>query len=243
MRILATMVAKNEANRYLDACLYWLGTCVDAVHVYDDQSDDETAEIVLSHDFRLTVRPDDVPTFLEHEGKFRQAAWEAFEKKLEPEEGDWVLALDADEFVVADGKERLAIIEEIHQAERMDEQARILRFAEIFAVTNGVPQIRRDGYWDSIAQARLFQWQPGGQLDQRLLGGGSAPTFVAPYRKSVSRNLTILHYGYASDEDKKVKHHRYRTVPGHNPSLVESILKPAALVPWQGKVPWTSPSL
>lgn len=239
MRVLATMVTRNEADRYLDACLNWLGMCVDEVHVYDDQSEDETPEIVLAHDMRLTVRPDDVPTFLEHEGKFRQAAWEAFEKKLQPEDGDWVLAIDADEFVVADEKESLALLQDAHDAEFNREKARIIKFVEVFGMANDVPLVRLDGYWDAIAQARFFMWQEGGQLEQRPLGGGSQPTYVDRYPKSVSSRLRIMHFGYARDEDKQVKYQRYRAVPGHNPMHVESILKVGPLVPWQGKVPWT----
>ena len=237
MKLLATMVARNEAGRYLDACLKWLKTCVDEVHVFDDQSDDETPEIVLSHGCRLTVRGDDQPSFLDHEGKFRQAAWDAFEQKIKPQKYDWVLAIDADEFLIAGGKERLELVEAAANAEFRGAKSVILNFQEIFGFVDNIPLVRTDGYWASIAHPRFFQYRPNGQFLDRAMACGSEPTYVKEAPSSEAPGLTILHFGYAKEEDQASKYARYSQTTGHNSRHIDSILERGRLEKWRGKVP------
>lgn len=236
MRLLGIMVTKNEANRYLDASLAWLKTCVDEIHVFDDQSDDETPEIVLSHGCRLTVRPEGVPPFLDHEGLFRQAAWEAFERKLHPVEGDWVLSLDADEFLVSSGRPRLELIFSAQSLGSREAKSGIINIKEVWDIRE-VPYCRTDGWWDSNAHARFYCYEPAGHFPNRAMASGSHPTYVERAAKVDLPNLAILHYGYASDQDKRAKHERYRGLSGHNPVHIESILKPPRLSPWPGRFP------
>lgn len=65
-RILGMIVTKNEADRYLDCNLAWHSKLLDGIVVYDDQSDDATAEVAEFHRCRYVRRDDGVPTFLEH---------------------------------------------------------------------------------------------------------------------------------------------------------------------------------
>lgn len=237
MRLLATMVTKDEAGRYLADCLGWLKTCVDEIHVFDDKSDDETPEIVLSHECRLTVRADDQPSFLDHEGRFRQAAWHAFEQKIKPEINDWVLAIDADEFLVADGKERLELVHAATEANFRAAKSVILKFQEVFGFRGDIPLVRTDGYWDSITHPRFFQYEPNGAFLDRPMACGSEPTYVRASPYVDAPNLSVLHYGYAKPEDQAQKFQRYSEATGHNSRHIDSILQQGRLIPWQGRRP------
>lgn len=73
--IYSYMVTRNESSRYLDACLSWNLPHIDGLAVYDDHSTDDTVELARQHGAKATIRSDDVPSFMEHEGQFRQAAW------------------------------------------------------------------------------------------------------------------------------------------------------------------------
>jgi glycosyltransferase involved in cell wall biosynthesis len=231
------MVTRNEASRYLDPCLRWLRECVDEIHVYDDQSDDETPDVILSHGCELTVRPDGVPSFLEHEGRFRQAAWNAFEQTIRPEINDWVLSIDADEFLVADGKVRLQLLLEATEAMFREEKSVFLIFKEVFSYLDNTPLIRTDGYWDTIGHPRFFKYEPNASFSDRSMGSGSEPTYVQESLSQQAQDLVVLHFGYAREEDRRSKYERYAALPGHSSAHVRSILQPGKLTPWTGPVP------
>lgn len=244
-RLLAYMVTKNEASRYLDACLSWAKGFLDGIAVYDDQSTDDTVELAESHGALVSVRAGS-PSFLLHEGQFRQRAWRWLEEALEPEPGDWVLALDADEFLMSrlvrpepdTGPElRAQINSGIEEAETYKLDGIRLRIAEVFAATevNGAyvsPEVRRDGFWPSIAGIRLFRYEPNGVFENRAMGCGAAPTYVALQQTRQNENLALVHVGYLDPEDRREKHRRYSTLTGHNQTHVASILKTPRLEPW-----------
>ena len=78
MRILGVMPVRDEADRWLDASLSWQKNFLDDIFVYDDRSTDRTLQIALKHTPNVKVRSEDEPSFLEHEGKFRQNCWNLF---------------------------------------------------------------------------------------------------------------------------------------------------------------------
>lgn len=228
MSIFALMVTRNEADRYLDLALAALTLSVDGVFVYDDQSTDNTVDVARSYGAWTTTRPDSVPQFLDHEGRFRQAAWNAFCETTVPEIGDWVLAVDADELVVADGDAK-----EILASNTDDGGAWNIRIPETFDLRDGVPYVRTDGYWGSIMGTRFFAFQPGGVFRDRPMASGSEPTFV-PNTRRVLEKFWLLHLGYAKEEDRVAKYERYSTRTGHGDSHVASIIQPPTLRRWDG---------
>lgn len=245
-RIFAQMVARNEADRYLDAVLTWLDdkVGVNRIHVYDDRSEDATVDVALWHGCAVTVRPEGAASFLEHEGRFRADAWAALEEKLRPHIGDWILAIDADEFLVGDGciPEQLEAV--IAEANRRGALSVLLPVPEVFAVVeqNGelrVPQVRIDGLWGTIAGTRLFAYQPGGEFNMKAMGCGSEPTYVVSSGISRSHNgLALMHYGYADPADVPKKYERYSSLAhGHADKHVASIPAPPSLCPWDGLAP------
>lgn len=242
MRVLGQMVVRNEADRYLDCSLSWHLPILDGLHVYDDRSTDDSVDLATSHGAVVTTRDPDVPSFVQHEGQFRQAAWRAFEAAMMPEAGDWVLAIDADEFLVSRAHEADSLWSAVNEALQNGWVARMVRIPEVFAVSNEhgeltQPQVRMDGYWGGIQGTRLFSYQPHGQFSNKPMGSGSEPTYVAgngPWGPPTD-DLFLLHYGYAFTADQQAKYARYsQLVHGHSNAHVESIITEPTLVRWDG---------
>lgn len=238
MSLLAHLVARNEAGRYLDAALAALP--VDALHVYDDRSTDATVEIAREHGAMVGVRPEGAPSFLEHEGMFRQAAWLSFEKTLGPQQGDWVLAIDCDEFVVAQGGLRVVIDQAIAVAQDIGAVGVEMPIPEIWHYGEGQAWQRLDGFWGLLSAPRLFAYQAHGVFAEQVLACGSVPTYVRDGLISHETfGLAIAHLGYLDPADRLVKYKRYAGAGGHSRSHVESICKSAQL----GAVGWQMPAV
>jgi glycosyltransferase involved in cell wall biosynthesis len=237
-RILGLIVTKNEAGRFLDCNLAWHAKLLDGIVVYDDQSHDATPEIAAFHRCEYVRRDDGTPTFLEHEGAFRQAGYEAFERILRPEMGDWILAFDADEFLVSrdpDDDERIDLEQACRHAETLAATSVHLPRPEAWEIKP--LRVRQDGFWGNIKCTRLFRWQPGGVIQQKPMGCGSEPGYVAMGRISpYNHGLYLMHYGYVAPADRLEKYHRYASLAnhGHNDAHIESILDQPVLQQWEG---------
>lgn len=242
MRILGSLVMKNEADRYLESVLEYMTPLFDGVFAWDDQSDDSSVDIADEY-AEVRVRPDSCPSFLEHEGRFRAAAWQSFESAMHPVDGDWVLAFDADEFLVT--KKAVNVGNSLRIAIQIAEKTNcigiVLPFPEIFDIINGTPHYRTDGLWGTIAGPRLFRYSTGGTFSDKPMGCGAEPTYVGKGKLSRDNNdLHMLHYGYAEKEDHARKHKIYTelTDHGHNNKHVQSIIESPTLEPWTGQVPY-----
>lgn len=208
------MVTRNEADRYLEQALQSLKDRCDSVGVYDDQSDDDTL-IVAAEYAVVQVRPDRIPSFAEHEGAFRQAAWSWYERYFELQPGDWVVSIDADE--VLDGDIQTDIV----FAADDDRDGLILPIDELWQADP--PRRRVDGWWGKIIGMRARRWEPGRSVPQKAMASGSLPPARQPMRAEHAR---IHHYGYAQPADRRIKHARYRDQAGHSVGHVRSILDP-----------------
>lgn len=225
---------KNEADRYLSSMLDYVIGQVDHTFVFDDRSTDGTHGILKGSACRWRERPEGVPHFLEHEGKYRQHVWWAFEETCSPSPGDWVLAIDADELLVGAGEagahlcSRSEIELAIDTAEAGGAKSVLLPVPEVFGIDgDGTPLVRTDGLWGTIAGTRLFRYEAGGKFQNRPMGCGSEPTYVAA--GLISRQafgLRLMHFGYADKADQIAKHRRYTNLAahGHADAHVRSIV-------------------
>lgn len=238
MRLLAHMVTRNEAGRYLNDCLSWLQPITDAVAVFDDRSDDSTVELAEMHGARVGVRGEAVPAFRTHEGEFREAGWRFMERALKPEPGDWILCLDADEFPVAETSEREAMLEEIAWADTIGSDGFAVGIPEVFHVEAGHLYVRTDGYWGDTSGVRFIRWKPDGIFRPVRHACGSTPTYVRGVAHAT--RFALLHVGYADARDRTERHLRYSGTSGHSPVHVGSILRQPKLQPWEGKVPFVA---
>lgn len=237
-RIIGHMVTRNEYGRYLQQSLLWLMERVDEVVVYDDQSDDGTLEYLRATGVAVARRPDEVPSFLEDESRFRQAAWRFLESTAWPGGADWILSVDADEFLVTDDAAETvndALNQAIACAQAESCLAVNFNVREVFGYDRCTPLVRKDAYWGGITACRLVRWRQGATFTPCPEGGGSVPTSWMDWRHMAS-NLSLLHLGYARAGDRQSKHDRY--VGGrHNPTHIASILRPGVLAPWAGMQP------
>lgn len=184
MRVLAQVVVRNESDRYWSSWLDWHVSLFGAecVHVYDDASTDSTAEMALAAGVQVTRG--EAPGFLEHEGRLRQRAWNQMERALEPELGDWVFAVDADEFLLSRSDERDELYRACEWANSHHRGAYMISIPETFRSDVDEDgklvnlEVRVDGWWGRIAGTRLFAWRQGGSFADRAMASGSEPTYV-----------------------------------------------------------------
>lgn len=215
MTLRVSMIARNEADRHLDramSCIMELGAYA---YVTDDASDDDTAGVC--QDYGAKVRINDRPKFWEHEGKARQEHLEWMDQFCH--EGDWILALDADE-TISDPDDLENVI---HNAEMLKATAITLPLYEFWTET----EYRIDGLWFGNITPRLYKWRPGGQINDRPMGCGSEPTYVARASRFNQDRCRLLHWGYVRPEDRERKHRAYSTRlggHGHNTTHVDSII-------------------
>jgi len=245
-RIFGSMVVKNEAERYLRAVLSHMKPFFDELFIYDDQSEDDSLVVALRHGTIVSSKPDNVPSFLEHESDFRFAAWKCLENNdiNPPVPGDWILSFDADEFLVGVEDDfsdvRTFLIEAIEEAEKTGCVGVRLPFPEVFATPNQIPHYRVDGLWNTIKGPRLFKYMPGAEWSGKAMGSGSEPTYIARGKILENHhNLWMLHFGYADASEHAVKHQRYTELydHGHNNSHIQSIITKPTLKAWVGPIP------
>ena len=228
MKIHGITTVKNEASRYLLSCLEHTAPLLDSLFTYDDQSTDGSADLCSSFG-NVEVRPDSIRTFIEHEGEFRQASWEAFERVTKPSVGDYVFAFDVDEFW--HGPDLRDIVKNLAGSG-------IVRRPEMYSIPPANPVERVDGFWAQITNVRLFPYAVGGQFNQQDLAGGSHPMYADRGKERVDGHL--LHYGYAHADDRQIRYHRYINRGGHNTAHMKSIIEHPKLIDYEnqwGKMP------
>lgn len=239
-RVFGLTVGRNEEHRYLREMLAhcWL---FDGHLFFDDGSVDLTPKIARAHGCTVVQRRSDEPSFLEHEGQFRQRAWDTLVETFGLQEGDWVLSIDCDEILVGDGDLRQVH----HRLRQITRQAAgydgiVMPIPEVFDVLpDGTPMVRTDGFWGTIAGPRLFRYRPGGKFSPKAMGSGSEPSYVATGKLwRQEHGLYLLHYGYARAADREAKHARYSAlVHGHADRHIQSIVARPTLRRWEGPQP------
>lgn len=237
MRLIANMVIRNEADRYLQSCLEWLRPQVDEIFVGDDRSTDDSVNIALGAGATVYTRGLDETSFLKAEGAFRSLCWQRMIEVFNPGAGDWIVGVDADEFTVGRNLRELAA-----EAQRNQYVSINVRIPEIFAL-NPLSE-RIDGYWGTITGTRLMGFNPSAPQDFRhnRMGSGVFPAYAYEGKNWNERKecgIRMLHMGYANLEDRKSKYERYTSIiaNGHADKHIRSIMEPPRLLLWEGEVP------
>ena len=239
MRFHALMPIRNECHRYLQSNIVWHRGSFDSFFIYDDNSDDEASEVITPwRDITYYRRGDESVAFLEHEGMFRLGMYKAWEKIIEPHPGDWVFALDADEFLVGPA----SLAQTLHVlAEAADTQGSIsfqIQIPEVWSLLYP-PRVRIDGFWGNLWAPRFFRYFPPITMSDKAMGGGCWPSYVNPMHSTKTNLLYILHYGYAFEADREDKFIRYTNKGdhGHNNAHIQSIKAKPTLSTWTGESP------
>lgn len=245
MRFLVTdihgiVVCKNEADRYLQSCLAWNSQIVDTLFMFDDQSTDNSVDIARSYCDVVKVR-EGGSSFMEHEGKFRQQAWDVWEASIHPKSGSYVYVFDTDQFMVGSNNNknpRKTFDDLIGYAKNSKHDSVMLSIPEIWENKDDVLFTRQDGFWARNSSPHLFEFRPDGAFQMTPMGCGSRPKYVRnPMTNMIMGSL--LHFGYLNPADRKEKFNRYNNLDqhGHNPAHIASIMKPPTLKEYLGQTP------
>jgi glycosyltransferase involved in cell wall biosynthesis len=228
-KIIAQMVGRNEANKYLPEVLERLKSQVDEIVFTDDCSDDNTAELASKY---ANVYKTPKPMFTTHEGRLRRYAWLNLENHAT--EGDWIIAIDCDEMLYDSSDITKTDIRQILNSSEKDVVN--VRFYHMWNDT----QYRVDKLWAPNNSSRIFRFMSGAMFRDRALACGSEPTYVTDLINQrnyfVNSNLIMQHLGYIKDEDKQSKYERYSTLDGgefHALNHINSITDPnPVLINW-----------
>lgn len=220
MRLVASLIVRNEMSRLLTLAVTHLLTYCDEIRVLDDRSDDGTFEW-LRNQAGVQVLRNTGPSFFEHEGKARQALLEwTFGAGA-----DYVLAIDADEFV---GDPHL-----VREAIENEAPVYLLQLVEAWKVDPGGISIRVDGLWGprkvpilymppdrlpvQSAARRPQRYGTAASTDSRLwriadrqLACGREPMAVirAGARAPVIQTF-IYHFGWTRQRERQQRAERY----------------------------------
>lgn len=232
MKLVCGMIVKNELGRYLPECIGHLLEFCDQIVVMDDGSTDRTGEWLddNAHGWdRIRVHhvdPED-GFFAGHEGRKRQQLL-IHTLNTQP---DWVLNIDADEFVT-DGKYVRDYIEQDPQARPVG----TLDMEEVWKADKNWLQIRMDGGWRPHPVPCLWSSKLSGmrgralRIADKALACGREPESVRRYfGRARPTGASILHFGWANEAGRRPRYERYVEADGgrfHRNAHLESIMLP-----------------
>lgn len=206
MKLVASMIVKNEMGRYLPLAVSHLLTYVDEIRALDDGSDDGTYEFLEETD-GVEVLRNPGPHFFEHEGRARQNLLEwVFRSRP-----DYVLGIDADEFIGEPQK--------ILDAIQSQKPVYLLSLVEAWQLGVGGISIRTDGLWGPRKVPTLYQLPPGPPRrgndrlwhiqDKQLACGREPIAVVRGSRGAPLINTELFHFGWARKSEREARAQRY----------------------------------
>lgn len=220
MKLVASLITRNEHARYLKPCVEHLRAFCNQIRVLDDASTDGGFDW-LAYQPKVEVLQLPAPRFFEHEGRARQAL---IQWTLE-EQPDWVLSLDADEFVSDGAVLRRAI------ANRPSNDALSLEICEVWNADADHLWIRQDGGWRSHPLTCLWYYRQGGsyQMLDKQLACRRVPRQVLEIRNVRRSGVDLLHFGWTDPETRQQRYDRYMQIDAgkfHARTHLQSIMWP-----------------
>lgn len=199
MRLVASMITRDEMGRYLPTAVEHLLTFCDEIRILDDNSTDGGYEWMLKHDC-VYVLTNAGPAFFEYESKARQALLE-WTMEGSP---DYVLSIDADEFVGDSSK--------IEASMAVGRPVYTLDMEEVWKVDDAL-HIRIDGQWGPRLCPMLWRaptalndvvWK----IPDRQLACGREPLAV---RRAMVRpsGTAVYHFGWTRQSEREARAERY----------------------------------
>ena len=235
MKLVASVIARNEAGRYLAPFIEHLLDFCDEVRVYDDGSRDGTSEILASYERVETMTGVlDISLFDAHEGKARQTLLD-WTLEAEPTH---ILAIDCDEFV-SDGQ----VLRDVLDRGGQRTTSWSMEMAEVWEIDGECLCVRQDSLWRAHPQPLV--WKPIGprsryRIADRALASGRVPTGALTARPRLTRGVSMLHFGWANPEARQDRYDRYMRIDAgqfHQRGHLESIMWPEEKILLQGR-PW-----
>lgn len=208
-RFLCAMRIKNEETHIREVIERALSLC-ERVFVFDDHSSDQTVEVCRTFGDRVVVFTSPFEGFDEARDK------NYLLEKLVEANPEWVLWIDGDEVLEANGPERL-----MHAADNA--LAGVAGFSlKIAYVWNDPQYVRIDGIFGRFKRPSMFRLrgQPLSQIKFRQtgLGGnlhcGNVPNGLSGVFRAL--DVRLKHYGYMTDDQRRRKHQFYTTIDPNN---------------------------
>lgn len=236
MKLTASVIVRNEADRYLRECVASLLEFCDEIRILDDGSTDHWLEEFrgawgkdgsrVKAMYRLPENRNERPSFHQH-AKARNVLLQVTLDGWP----DYVLAVDADEFVT-DGAA-------VRRACETGAQVVTLEIAEVWKACESELCIREDGGWRShpigcVWRAETFRKQAL-SLRDRDTATGRVPDAIHGVPSTPS-GASLLHFGWACDAERSERYERH-VGSAHARSHVESILWPDERVTLRS-MPW-----
>lgn len=205
-QLVAMMIVRNEADRYLEPCLDHLLEFCDGIYLLDDGSTDDTP--MLADRKGVHMMRTEESNFYVHEGRARQMLLEHTIRSG----ASHILAIDADEFVSNGYKVRRA----------MEETSRTvwtLNMQEIWQADENGLAVRQDGGWKEHGVPVMFSIPPGPssrararawRIPDKALACGRIP-IGALVRGKMAGNTEadLLHFGWTCEADRAARYQRY----------------------------------
>ena len=196
------MMVRDELERYLPLAVTHLASYVDEIRVLDDGSTDGSYEWLEAHE-KVQVLQNPGPTFFEHEGRCRQNLFE-WTLKGRP---DYVLAIDADEFVADPYYLRETI-------SKGGADVYTFSLVEAWVLSDRGIDIRIDGQWGPRRVPILYRaprhsdrrWRIA---DRKLACGREPIEVIRKSSRAPATGSTILHFGWARPSERPARAERY----------------------------------
>ena len=224
VNLVASLIVRNELDRYMLDCVELLLGFCDEVRVWDDGSDDGTTHVLSDMD---RVNVDGVPysEFYKHEGNARQ---QALEHALDGRPTH-IISVDADE-LIEDGPR----LREIVEADSLSNVWRLC-MEEVWSCDEDTVSVRTDGHWGPSRSSILYRVLDGGnglRIKDQALASGRIPDNL-PRSRHADTGISILHMGWANQQERSLRHARYVEHDGgrfHAAPHLDSIMFPDSRV-------------
>lgn len=238
MKLIASAIVRDEADRYLVPWLKHLLTFCDEVRLLDDSSTDDTPYIAADVADEVCVTTNDGPAFFENESAARNRllSWTI------DGQPDYVLSIDADEFI----GDAVAL-----RAKMLMQPAPVysLMMREVWKIRDDKLGLRVDGLWGDRRCPLLWQAPARFQgarwrIPNRKLACGREPQAVRGQR-GVDTGVGIYHFGWTRVAERQQRAERYFEHDRgrfHGDKHLQSILWPDEQVgfnwqPWPLSIP------
>lgn len=191
MRLVASLIVKDEMKRLLPLTVAHLQTYVDEIRALDDGSTDGTFEFLQERG--VSVIRNDGPGFYEHEGRARNRLLD-FTLQARPTH---ILAIDADELAVVD-RTKLA-----------HGDVWTLEMNEVWKAGENQMLVRADGGWRPHPIPILYRPQRGYRIRDRKLACGREPEQIVRLYRRAQPAGAVLHLGWANEATRAERYQRY----------------------------------
>lgn len=236
LKIVAGLIVKNEADRYLRWTLEQLLSFCHAVVVLDDGSSDTTQQVLndvglsLARGPELVVHHNHESVFFQHEGRARQQLMDL----VLAQQPTHVIATDADEFISDTRAVWRAIVEHWEGSQRDQFRVWTLPMQEVWKADEGTLWLRVDGGWKAHGVPVVYsvppRWERKMRIQDRALACGRQPEMVnreALARRAIQLPSEVLHFGWTRVAERAARYERYAVADGgrfHRNTHLESIM-------------------